>query len=478
MADTFPINLLLSGKQALVTGCGSAARRRVRGLLEAGAAVDWYTKDRGNLPDTAELKIIAESLDVNSVDINRYAVIFAADDEDAEANRKLVEAAQQHNVLVGSVTDWEHSDFLNPSVFDWGKSKVSISTGGTSHRRARFQKERLKRLINIDTEKKLFIVGVDHNSISFGDIAKLHPDDEQREKIERRISFLSGVEEFALLLTCNRIEFYGMMADDRDLIDLVAEILGFHQLPGNYYVLSGAEAMTHAVDLVAGHHSAVIGETQICGQFKRTIWDCQQRGTAGVCMQKLLDTVLAVSKKVRAHQGQVLRNRSIPAVAAAMIAGDCSCNETKRALVLGAGEIGAEAVAELGKLPGFELTWANRTISRIPSDSVARPLALDQALKSLNDYDVIVSALGGDAAQLDAMSFAACGADNKKMTVIDLSMPPKVDVKIADRDNITLIGLDEIKRFFSANMIDRSELFTLTRNQFENAETAAREVVS
>jgi glutamyl-tRNA reductase len=478
VADTFPINLLLSGKMVLVTGSGSAARRRVRGLMAAGAQVDWYTEDQADLAGSDNLNIFKKTFDSTSVDLSRYSVIFASDETDSPANRELVEQAQKQHVLVGSITDWKDTDFLNPSVFDWGKSKVAISTGGTSYRRARFQKERLKKLINVDTEKKLIIVGVDHKSISFGDIAKLHPDDTARAKIERRLSFLSGVEEFVLLLTCNRIEFYGMMADDNDLIDLVAEILGFDKLPGNYYVIPGAEALTHAVDLVAGHHSAVIGETQICGQFKRAIWDSQQRGTAGVSMQKLLDTVMAVSKKVRAQQGQVLQNRSIPAVAAAMIATDCGCLNGKKALVLGAGEIGAEAICELGKLPGVELAWANRTLDRIPANCGAKALALDQALASMSEFDFIVSALGGDAPELGSELFKTCVEIGKKTTVIDLSMPPKVDLSVADNDGMTLIGLDEIKRFFSSNMIDRNELFSLTRHQFEDAERAALEVVT
>ncbi|CAM3737407.1 bifunctional precorrin-2 dehydrogenase/sirohydrochlorin ferrochelatase [Cohnella lubricantis] len=124
----YPIMLDLKDKPVLIAGGGAVAERKAAALLEAGGDVtvvapsvsprlrEWA--DRGRIR-------LAER-EAREEDLAGAALFFAATD-DAEANRRLAEAARARGVWTNVGTDGEAGDFVTPAVVRRGDLVLAVS---------------------------------------------------------------------------------------------------------------------------------------------------------------------------------------------------------------------------------------------------------------------------------------------------------------------------------------------------------------
>lgn len=129
---TYPVELNLRGRGALVVGLGSVGRRKAAGLVEAGACV--------LVVDPAPDREIPESLSGKAFDFRREAyrdehldgmslVVAAAI---PEVNRRVVIEARRRAIWVCSASDPEQGDFTVPASWRSGPLCVTVSTSGAS----------------------------------------------------------------------------------------------------------------------------------------------------------------------------------------------------------------------------------------------------------------------------------------------------------------------------------------------------------
>ena len=144
----YPIGLRLDGRPCLVAGGGQVAARKVRSLLEAGAAVTLVAPEvvpplaalaaEGRirwLVRQAEAEIFAQ-LEA------RPLLVFCATD-DAAVNEAFGRAAGQAGALVNDAAAPELCDFFVPAAIREGELLVTVSTGGASPALARVLKRRI-----------------------------------------------------------------------------------------------------------------------------------------------------------------------------------------------------------------------------------------------------------------------------------------------------------------------------------------------
>jgi hydroxymethylbilane synthase len=128
----YPIALALRGRRVLVVGGGAVAERKVRGLLEAGAAVTVVAPSL-----SAELRAAAASgVDLverpfTEADVEGATLAFAATDRD-EVNAAVVAAARARGILVNDATAAERSDFATATAHRVGRLTFTVDTGGAS----------------------------------------------------------------------------------------------------------------------------------------------------------------------------------------------------------------------------------------------------------------------------------------------------------------------------------------------------------
>ncbi len=117
----------LRGRRCLVAGGGAVARRKVEGLLAAGAVVRVVAPDVGEMPEAAAVERRAARL----ADLDGAALVVCATDDPA-TNAALAREARRRGVLVNVVDDPEAGTFSVPAVVRRGRVQVGVSTGGAS----------------------------------------------------------------------------------------------------------------------------------------------------------------------------------------------------------------------------------------------------------------------------------------------------------------------------------------------------------
>ncbi len=128
----YPVNLDLEGRRCLVVGAGEVARRKARGLLEAGARVTVIAPDAEEEPfdrlaRMGELAVLRRSY--SKGDCRGALLVFAATDDPAVNGRVAVDA-REAGAFVCVVNDPRSGDFHVPSRVRRGELLLTISTSG------------------------------------------------------------------------------------------------------------------------------------------------------------------------------------------------------------------------------------------------------------------------------------------------------------------------------------------------------------
>ncbi|NDE57441.1 MAG: glutamyl-tRNA reductase, partial [Gammaproteobacteria bacterium] len=106
----------------------------------------------------------------------------------------------------------------------------------------------------------------------------------------RRLRDLQGVEEAAILSTCNRTEFYCGVSDrsPESLVDWIAREQRVNREDFQHYLYTHTDSSTirHMFRVASGLDSMVLGEPQILGQMKSAYQIATEAGTIGKTLGK------------------------------------------------------------------------------------------------------------------------------------------------------------------------------------------------
>lgn len=132
------------------------------------------------------------------------------------------------------------------------------------------------------------------------------------------------------------------------------------------YCLRGLSAVEHLFRVTAGLDSMVIGDQQIIGQIRTAYAASVAQQAVGRTLHQLAQHALYTGKRVQAHTdigragASVMSSgltRAVRALQAAHLIG-------RKAVVIGAGAMGALAVSNLERAGAAQILIANRTYSR------------------------------------------------------------------------------------------------------------------
>jgi len=141
----YPVFFDLRGKHVLVVGAGKVALRKVRGLLEAGAAVTVVSP--GHLPEFESLPVVLRRRRFRRSDIGEQALVFAATDV-REVNHAVALAAEAARIPVNVADAQKECAFLVPSRIRKGNLQVAVSTGGESPKLAVELRKRIEEVLS------------------------------------------------------------------------------------------------------------------------------------------------------------------------------------------------------------------------------------------------------------------------------------------------------------------------------------------
>jgi glutamyl-tRNA reductase len=281
-----------------------------------------------------------------------------------------------------------------------------------------------------------------------------------------RLRALAGVDEAAILSTCNRTEIHAVSAPELEPTLLqwwrrernVPEGL----IESHVYAHRDLGSVTHQLRVASGLDSMVVGEPEILGQMKQAFALARQENTLGPVLSRLFQHAFAVAKLVRSRT-QIGAHPVSIAYAAVQTARRIFGELTGRsALLIGAGEMTLLIARHLAGQGVGRIVVANRSLER--AEKLAREvrgyaIGLPDLAAHLADADLVVSSTAARGFVLDRELMVRAHGQRRRKPVfmIDLAVPRDIDPQVAQLEDIYLYTLDDLRGVIEANLKLRQE---------------------
>ena len=272
----------------------------------------------------------------------------------------------------------------------------------------------------------------------------------------------SGLSEFVILQTCNRVELFGA-AKDFDINKIKktwASLSGLEEnaFKENLEISENKEVFEHLLKLTSGLDSMVVGEEQILGQIKDSITTARERKFSGEHLNTLFDKAIRIGTRIRNSTGISKGGVSIGSMAVKLAEENVDELKSKQILLIGTGE-SATLVAKSLKKREYPFFVSSRTLERSQafSETVGgKSIRFEEVISGFHKYDVIFVATAAPyfLVTYDRIMNAVESNPKGKM-ILDLSNPRTVDEKVATIAGIKLMNLDQISEMVDKNMKTR-----------------------
>ncbi len=293
----------------------------------------------------------------------------------------------------------------------------------------------------------LLVVGVDHRTSDLDLLERLAVPTDEHRKVLRELSALDHVVEAVLVSTCNRVEVYVHLARFHDGLDEVVDHLADRagdrrdDFLDEYRVAYDLDVAAHLFRVTGGLESMVVGERQIAMQVRDAMELARHEGTARHMLQRLFRQAVRVGRRLR-HETEVSAGASSMVEVALDRAPIDRADGATNALIVGAGSIGALAASRLADAGPLRV-W-NRSPDK--ADRLATrhgATVVDDLAAAIAASDLVVCTTG---ANLPLVTVDMVGdRAGAPLTVLDLAMPHNVEPGVGGLDDVTLIGLAEIR---------------------------------
>jgi glutamyl-tRNA reductase len=281
---------------------------------------------------------------------------------------------------------------------------------------------------------------------------------------------LAGVEEVALLSTCNRTEVYAFASGDGNIL---AEWLATNPQDGaegcsplalhDYlYCHRDEDAVRHLFRVATGLDSLVLGEPQILGQVKQAWSAARSAGTLGNRLDRLFQHAFVTAKRARTDTRIGANPVSVASAAVRMAETVFARPSDSTILLIGAGETIELAALHLTRANAKRLLFANRTLAHA-QDLATRhggvALPLSELERHLAEADMVFSATASREPILhrDQIKAALRKRRHRPMLLLDLAVPRDIAPDAADVEDVFLYTIDDLERVIDDNRRSRRE---------------------
>ncbi len=274
--------------------------------------------------------------------------------------------------------------------------------------------------------------------------------------------------EIAVLLTCNRVEFYVLSEKMEAVLQCIKDMYSDsmdRQIDWNKHspeIFIDHDSFRHLCQVASGIKSMVVGEVQIVSQVKLAHELFQEIQPNATMLSKFFIDAIECSKKIRKECGLMDRSNSISALALKKAKKEFNNLKDCTILIIGAGEM-ATLTAHLFKEHGINKIFiANRDGKRgkLLSEKVhGNFIKMEEINSILIKCDVIVAATHSSRYLLDKKQITIAMKERKeKLLLLDISSPRNLDPSINAIDHVHLCDLDMLNPFFSDKKQEFQEL--------------------
>jgi glutamyl-tRNA reductase len=337
------------------------------------------------------------------------------------------------------------------------------------------------------------VIGLNHRTAPLDLLERMAIGDGQLPKALHDLCTRPNISEALVLSTCNRTEVYAVAERFHGAYSDIRGFLGdFSYLPpeefaDHLYVHYDTAAVSHLMSVTAGLDAAVLGESEIQGQVKQAWERARTEGTAGPALNLLLRHALEAGKRARTETGIARHIASVSQAAVAMAGERLGSIAGKTVLVLGAGEMGEGMAVALAGAGAGRLLVANRTPARAAALAArvgGEQVPLVELPERLAQADLLLTSTGSRVPVVEPADVEPimAGRPDRPLLVVDIAMPRDVDPGVGEVPGVTLLDMDDLRRFAALGIAERrrevAAVEAILEQEIERylGDTSAREV--
>jgi len=316
---------------------------------------------------------------------------------------------------------------------------------------------------------KLQMVGCSHHTAPVEVRERLAFSREQAAEALTRFRSRYPQAEAVLLSTCNRVELYfaseaaEACPTHHDAVAFLAEFHGVEveHVFSKLFEHTGEDFVRHLFTVAASLDSMVVGEAQILGQVKQAYELATNASATGPLTNAAFQAALRVAKRVATETAIQQKRVSIPSVAVAEFAKSVFERfDDKQVLVIGAGEMGEEALRYLIDEGARHISLVNRSLARAEELAIklaGEPRPWDELHELLVAADLVVSATGAAEPIMNAAVFRSIVAERyqRPLLILDLAIPRDFDPAIGELTGVYLYSIDDLTTACEKNRRER-----------------------
>jgi glutamyl-tRNA reductase len=279
------------------------------------------------------------------------------------------------------------------------------------------------------------------------------------------------VSEAVVLSTCLRTEVYAVverfhdgLADIERFFRSCSSAMGTDSPPLSELLSCWIDdaAVSHLFEVAAGIDSPVLGEGEILRQVRTAAELARQEHAAGRVLGPLFRHAVEAGKRVRTETAIAQGTTSLAHAAVALAADHLEGGLAGRSvLVIGAGEMGAGFSKALAQPVGpARVVVANRSAERaaaVAEQSGAKAVGLSKLDEELARADLVLTSTAAPDVVLDVARVRRTmrSRPDRPLLVVDVAVPRDVDPAVADLEGVSLLDVEDVRRFAEARMSTR-----------------------
>ena len=282
---------------------------------------------------------------------------------------------------------------------------------------------------------------------------------------EHQVELLNAAKErkfdgVFVLSTCNRTEIYGFAERPCQLIELLCEfsegtIQEFAKISNLY---QDQEAIYQLFRIGTGLESQILGDYEIVGQLRQAFKLAKSLGTTNAYLERLVNSVLQASKRVKNETKISSGTTSVSYAAVKYITKNVPNYNSKNVLVFGLGKMGKHTCKNLSEYTkNSKVCLINRTAQKaadfVKEHKSIRKANIENLAEEIAVADVLIVSTGADHPTVTTNHIQR----DKKLLILDLSMPENVAHEVADYKNVTLVNVDELSKITDETLSIRQQ---------------------
>jgi glutamyl-tRNA reductase len=291
---------------------------------------------------------------------------------------------------------------------------------------------------------------------------------DQLSEVLQRLAKSDHVAEIVVVSTCLRTEiyvetvrFHGAVRDCREaLAHLSGESI--ESMSDMAFELYEDTAYCHLFRVVSGLESSVTGEPEVLGQVARAWAVAREAGTSKAVLNSLFRRAVEVGKRARTDTAIARGTTSVGQAAVAMAKERLGDLTHRRALLIGAGDMGnSMAIALASARNGVDVTVVNRSAERaieLAGRVGAETAPFDQISSLLGKADLVLTSTGSPEPIITTGMVQAALHERQgdPLVIVDVAVPPDVEVGVRAIDGVTVLDMSDLDSFAEVGRIERA----------------------